>query len=55
MYWEDTGMVPESKREIKRPSNTIVLATRNPNVYMLTKRIGCRYAEGRKIPVNGFV
>ena len=53
MNWEATGMVPESVRKIKRPSNTIVQATRNPNVYMVIKRIGCKYVEGRRIPVNG--
>lgn len=46
-------MVPESIRKIKRPLNTIVQATKNPNVYMVIKRIGCKYVDGRRIPVNG--
>ena len=46
-------MVPESIRKIKRPLNTIVQAAKNPNVYMTIKRIGCKYVDGRRIPVNG--
>ena len=53
IHREDTGMVPESIRKIKRPLNTIVQATKNPNVYMVIKRIGCKYVDGRRIPVNG--
>ena len=53
IHREDTGMVPESIRKIKRPLNTIVQATKNPNVYMVIKRIGCKYVDERRIPVNG--
>ena len=46
-------MVPESTRKIKRSLNTIAQATKNPNVYMAIKGIGCKYVDGRRIPVNG--
>ena len=46
-------MVPESIRKIQRPVNTIVQATKNPNVYMVIKRIGCKNVGGRRVPVNG--
>ena len=46
-------MVPESIRKIPRPVNTIVQATKNPNVYMVIKRIGCKNVGGRRVPVNG--
>jgi len=55
IHVEDNVMVPESIRKIKRPANTIVQATKNPNVYMVIKRIGCKYVEGRRIPINGSV
>ena len=42
-------MVPE----IKRPLNTIVQATKNPNVYMAIKGIGCKYVDRIRIAVNG--
>lgn len=42
-------MVPESTRKIKRPLNTIVQATKNPNVYMVIKRIGCKYVDGSSV------
>lgn len=46
-------MVPESIRKIQRPVNTIVQATKNPNVFMVIKRIGCKNIGGRRVPVNG--
>lgn len=46
-------MVPESIRKIQRPVNTIVQATKNPNVFMVIKRIGCKNVGGRRVPVNG--
>ena len=42
-------MAPESTRKIKRPLNTIAQATKNPNVYMAIKRIGCKYADGSSV------
>ena len=39
-------MAPESTRKIKRPLNTIAQATKNPNVYMAIKGIGCKYGMG---------
>ncbi len=46
-------MVPESIRKAARPKNTIVQATKDPDVYMVIKRVGCRYVGGRRVPVNG--
>lgn len=48
-------MAPESTRKIKRPLNTIVQATKNPNVYTAIKGIGRKYVDGGRIPVNGLV
>lgn len=39
-------MVPESIRKIKRPLNTIVQVVKNPDVYMVIMRIGCKYVDG---------
>ena len=39
-------MVPKSIRKIKGPLNTIAQATKNPNVYMAIKEIGCKYGMG---------
>ena len=39
-------MAPESAKKIKRPLNTIAQATKNPNVYTVIKRIGCKYGMG---------
>ena len=46
-------MVPESAKKIKRPLNAIAQATKNPNVYTVIKRIGCKYVDRIRIPVNG--
>ena len=46
-------MVPESTRKIKRPLNAAAQATKTPNVYMAIKRIGRKYADGRRIPASG--
>ena len=46
-------MAPESTRKIKRPLNAIAQATKNPNVYMAIKGIGCKYVDRIRIPVNG--
>ena len=48
-------MVPEEVRKIERPKNTIVQATKKENVYLVVQRIGCRYDNGRRLPVNGKV
>lgn len=48
-------MIDESIREVKRPRNTVVKATKKPNVYMAIQRIGCKYDRGRRLPQNGKV
>lgn len=48
-------MIPESIRRIDRPKNTIVQATRHDNVFLVVQRVGCRYVDGRRLPVNGSV
>lgn len=48
-------MIPESIRKIERPKNTVVQATKDPNVYMVIKRVGCKYDHGRRLPQNGGV
>lgn len=48
-------MVPEYIRKIDRPRNTIVQSTNHENVYLVIQRVGCRYDNGRRLPVNGHV
>lgn len=48
-------MVPEYIRQIERPKNTIVQATKHDNIFLVIERIGCRYDKGRRLPVNGSV
>ena len=46
--------VPESIRNIERPKNTVVIAYgKNKDKYAVKKRIGCKYDNGRNIPVDG--
>lgn len=48
-------MVPENIRKIPRPKNTIVQATKHENIYLVVQRVGCKYDNGRRLPVNGSV
>ncbi len=48
-------MIDENIKKIERPKNTILKATKNPNVYMVIERIGCKYDHGRRLPQNGKV
>jgi len=48
-------MVPETIRKVERPKNTIVQATKKDNIYLVVQRVGCRYDNGRRLPVNGKV
>ena len=46
--------VPEEIRAIERPKNTIVAPYgKNSDRYAVRERVGCRYKEGRRIPVTG--
>ncbi len=48
-------MVPENIRKIDRPKNTIVQATKRDDIYLVVQRVGCKYVNGRRLPVNGSV
>ena len=48
-------MISKDILKIARPKNTIVQKTGNPDVYMVIERIGCKYKDGRRLPVNGSV
>ena len=46
--------IPQDIRNVPRPKNTIVIAYgKNKNLYAVRKRIGCKYVDGRRVPVNG--
>ena len=48
-------MVPEHIRKIPRPKNTVVLPSKTGNSYPVLKRIGCKYDNGRRLPISGKV
>lgn len=46
--------VPEDIRKIERPKNTVIYSYgKNKDKYIVKQRIGCKYKNGRRIPVNG--
>ena len=46
--------IPTDILKVERPRNTIVIAYgRNKNHYAVRQRIGCKYVNGRHVPVNG--
>lgn len=46
--------VPTEIRAIERPKNTVVMAYgKNKDRYAVKQRIGCRYCNGRRIPITG--
>ena len=46
--------VPEDIRKIERPKNTVIYSYgKNKDKYIIKQRIGCKYKNGRRIPVNG--
>lgn len=46
--------VPKEIRDVERPKNTIVYAYgKNKDRYAVKQRIGCKYKDGRRIPVTG--
>lgn len=46
--------IPKEILNIERPKNTIVYAYgKNKDKYVVKQRIGCRYDNGRRIPING--
>ena len=46
--------IPREILEIPRPRNTIVVAYgKNRTMYAVRERIGCRYENGRRLPITG--
>ena len=46
--------IPKEILAVKRPKNTIVVAYgKNKDRYAVRQRVGCRYENGRHLPVNG--
>ena len=46
--------IPEEIRKVPRPVNTIVIAYgKNKDHYAVRQRIGCKYVDGKRKPVNG--
>ncbi len=46
--------IPEEIRQVPRPVNTIVTAYgKNKDRYAVRQRIGCKYVDGKRKPVNG--
>lgn len=46
--------IPEEIRQVPRPVNTIVIAYgKNKDHYAVRQRIGCKYVDGKRKPVNG--
>lgn len=46
--------IPREILDVKRPRNTVVICYgKNKDRYAVRQRIGCKYVNGRHIPVNG--
>ena len=46
--------IPKEILGVERPKNTVVIAYgREKSLYAVRRRLGCRYVEGRHVPVNG--
>lgn len=46
--------IPVEIREVPRPRNSIVIAYgKNKNLYAVRKRVGCKYVNGKRRPING--
>jgi hypothetical protein len=46
--------IPQNILAVERPVNTVVISYgKNNNLYAVRQRIGCKYVDGRRIPVNG--
>jgi len=44
-------VVPEEIRAVRRPKNTVVVPSGSG--YRVRQRSGCRYVEGRRVPIEG--
>lgn len=46
--------IPKAILDVERPKNTVVIAYgKNKDLYAVRQRVGCKYDNGRRIPVNG--
>ena len=46
--------IPKMILAVERPKNTVVIAYgRDKNLYAVRQRVGCKYVNGRHVPVNG--
>ena len=46
--------IPKEVLDVERPVNTVVIAYgKNKDLYAVRERIGCKYDNGRRVPVNG--
>jgi hypothetical protein len=46
--------IPQNILAVERPINTVVVSYgKNNNLYAVRQRTGCKYVDGRRIPVNG--
>ena len=46
--------IPEDILKVERPKNTIVIAYgKDKKLYAVRERIGCKYVNGRRLPING--
>ena len=46
--------IPQSILAVKRPVNTVVISYgKDKNLYAVRQRTGCKYVDGRRVPVNG--
>ncbi|MCD7744851.1 MAG: transposase [Lachnospiraceae bacterium] len=46
--------IPREVLDVKRPVNTVVIAYgKNKDLYAVRQRIGCKYVNGRHVPING--
>ena len=46
--------IPKEVLDVERPVNTVVIAYgKNKDLYAVRERVGCKYDNGRRVPVNG--
>ena len=46
--------IPQNILAVERPVNTVVISYgKNKDLYAVRQRTGCKYVNGRRIPVNG--
>lgn len=44
--------IPDYIKQVKRPKNTIVKMSANGK-FLVIERVGCKYVDGRRLPING--